>query len=1001
MVDGTTARDLRVAQAILDGAAVVKELVENALDGGATRVDIRVRGPGGLAAISVADNGRGIPVSDQDVLCAPHATSKWTPDTEGGRGGGGGGAGGGDPEHRIATGLGAVVTYGFRGEALSAIAALSETLIVTTRTADEEVGRRLTYGPDGALIGPPVLAPRHPGTTVEAGGLFARLPVRRTDAERHAKREMGRLLLTVQAFAVIATAARVVLYLDGQSTPVISTKPRATSPTAPLVSAPGGTPSASATPPLALRSLDALRDNIVSVFGARQAATLEPLAVPSLLGPARAVSGYGAVGWVSSVAPGAARSAPDRQLYFVNGRPADVGRIARAIAEHYRKCGPTAGPSCPVVVLELVVPAGGWDVNLSPDKREVLLPREREIIDALLAALNERWAPGAAGRVGATREQGREGGEPAKGRKAGAAVDASSAVGGARGGGASPPATRQRSAASAALLSSLDSFSRAGRGRTATQVGRPAAPLRRPPSPPPRAFLPPAAPSAAAASQMASLAAAAAAAEPPPVMGRRAGVRVGASSGGGGGGGSGGDGGYGAGSPPSLSGTQPSGAVRDLSALASPRGAGAGVAKRPRHAGLDMFASGRVAPRRTAGTAAGLTAANVAAPLGGVGVPVGRRSLAGRSLPAPRAAGSTNARVLDVDDGAVDGGGGSPLSSSLVEAAGGTGVGMGGAPAVVASPPASPTPSPEPMEVEVLPPAPRSRPSSASDAPLHAVMPFDLPRVLAAVAGGGGASAASTATAAAGAEAAGVIAPNAAAGAQGSLGFTVATVDVEASGGDAAAHTAAESELVRVFQRSWFADLAVIGQFNLGFVLARRGADVFIIDQHAADEKYNYEALAASTPLQVQPLMGGGLPLELAADEELLAMEYAPALRASGFTLAVRPERPPTQRLRLTSVPFSRNVVFGVEDVAEMLATVKAGATPSDGEGGVVALRPGRLRAVLANRACRKSIMIGAALGRLQMRRVLVHLAGLTHPWTCPHGRPTMRHLWDLSAPPR
>jgi len=86
-----------------------------------------------------------------------------------------------------------------------------------------------------------------------------------------------------------------------------------------------------------------------------------------------------------------------------------------------------------------------------------------------------------------------------------------------------------------------------------------------------------------------------------------------------------------------------------------------------------------------------------------------------------------------------------------------------------------------------------------------------------------------------------------------------------------------------------------------------------------------YEALAASTPLQVQPLMGGGLPLELAADEELLAMEYAPARRAAGFTLAVRPGRPPTQRLRLTSVPFCRNVVFGVADVAEMLASVKAG----------------------------------------------------------------------------
>ena len=52
-----------------------------------------------------------------------------------------------------------------------------------------------------------------------------------------------------------------------------------------------------------------------------------------------------------------------------------------------------------------------------------------------------------------------------------------------------------------------------------------------------------------------------------------------------------------------------------------------------------------------------------------------------------------------------------------------------------------------------------------------------------------------------------------------------------------------------------------------------------------------------------------------------------------------------------------------------------------------------RVRAMLAMRACRSSIMIGKTLDRRSMRKTLDHLADLDSPWNCPHGRPTMRHL--------
>lgn len=65
----------------------------------------------------------------------------------------------------------------------------------------------------------------------------------------------------------------------------------------------------------------------------------------------------------------------------------------------------------------------------------------------------------------------------------------------------------------------------------------------------------------------------------------------------------------------------------------------------------------------------------------------------------------------------------------------------------------------------------------------------------------------------------------------------------------------AEEELERVFQKGSFADMKVIGQFNLGFILCRLGQDVFIVDQHASDEKKTFENLVKSTVITKQPLI--------------------------------------------------------------------------------------------------------------------------------------------------
>lgn len=147
-----------VADAIAAGevierpASVVKELVENALDAGATRIDIVIEG-GGLVRVAVMDDGAGIEPDDLELAVEPHATSKI--------------AAAGD--------LARITTLGFRGEALASIAAVSE-LRMTTRLRGSERAAAL-HMRHGEMLerGPAAGAP---GTQVEVNELFAGAPAR-------------------------------------------------------------------------------------------------------------------------------------------------------------------------------------------------------------------------------------------------------------------------------------------------------------------------------------------------------------------------------------------------------------------------------------------------------------------------------------------------------------------------------------------------------------------------------------------------------------------------------------------------------------------------------------------------------------------------------------------------------------------------------------------------------------------------------------------------------
>ncbi|SHO79443.1 Similar to S.cerevisiae protein PMS1 (ATP-binding protein required for mismatch repair) [Malassezia sympodialis ATCC 42132] len=203
--------------------------------------------------------------------------------------------------------------------------------------------------------------------------------------------------------------------------------------------------------------------------------------------------------------------------------------------------------------------------------------------------------------------------------------------------------------------------------------------------------------------------------------------------------------------------------------------------------------------------------------------------------------------------------------------------------------------------------------------------------------------------------------------------------------------------LERVLAKPDFSQMHVVGQFNLGFIIARRTTpdmdDLFIIDQHAADEKFNFETLQRTTKIHSQQLLRPQ-PVELAPTDELVAMEHAEWLRINGFDVSVDEEAAPGHRIKLLSKPVSKDTVFDLHDFEELLFQLR-----ETQHGQACRARCTKVYDMLASRACRKSIMVGSALDLRQMRQVLQHMSETEQPWNCPHGRPTIRHLTTLGTP--
>ena len=138
-------------------------------------------------------------------------------------------------------------TFGFRGEALSSLCALSDVRIITAREDEAPKGTRLEFETSGKLRGTQVVASQR-GTTVAVETIFKNLPVRRQELERNIKREYGKVLGLLQAYACVSTNVKITVsnvMTKGKKAVVFSTKSNPTT-----------------------------RENIANVFGAKTLSAL-------------------------------------------------------------------------------------------------------------------------------------------------------------------------------------------------------------------------------------------------------------------------------------------------------------------------------------------------------------------------------------------------------------------------------------------------------------------------------------------------------------------------------------------------------------------------------------------------------------------------------------------------------------------------------------------------------------------------------------------------------
>jgi DNA mismatch repair protein MutL len=320
VLPSSVADQIAAGEVVERPASVVKELVENALDAGASSIDVSIE-EGGHKLIRVSDDGTGMDADDVQLALKRHGTSKI----------------------RTAEDLTGVASFGFRGEALPAIASVSRFDIETS--SSDGAGTAITLA--GTRSQTQSESTRRRGTTVNVAQLFYNTPARRKFL-RSVRSEWRAIVDMLASIALTRPDIRFTLSHDGKSV-------------------------------LALPPVSSLRARLSGIWGGKYAGDL--LDVDDVSG---AVHTSGLVERPSNVG-----TATRRVFMSVNGRPIRDAGLVRAAEAAYRSTIP-AGVR-PSLFLNVAIPVNAVDVNVHPAKAEVRFlerwPVERAVETAVRRAL--------------------------------------------------------------------------------------------------------------------------------------------------------------------------------------------------------------------------------------------------------------------------------------------------------------------------------------------------------------------------------------------------------------------------------------------------------------------------------------------------------------------------------------------------------------------------------------------------------------------------------------
>ncbi|XP_058425283.1 mismatch repair endonuclease PMS2 isoform X2 [Diceros bicornis minor] len=849
-IDRKSVHQICSGQVVLSLSTAVKELVENSVDAGATNIDLRLKDYG-VDLIEVSDNGCGVEEENFEGLTLKHHTSKIQEFAD----------------------LTQVETFGFRGEALSSLCALSD-VTVSTCHASAKVGTRLVFDHNGKIV-QKTPYPRPRGTTVSVQQLFYTLPVRHKEFQRNIKKEYAKMVQVLQAYCIISAGVR--------------------------VSCTNQVGQAKRQPVLCTSGSTSIKENIGSVFGQKQLQSLIPFVQ---LPPSDSVcEEYGLScsdalhnlfcisGFISHCTHGVGRSSTDRQFFFINRRPCDPAKVSRLVNEVYHMYN---RHQYPFVVLNISVDSECVDVNVTPDKRQILLQEEKLLLAVLKTSLigmfdgdvnklnvNQQPLLDVEGNLikmhsaemekplpeeQENRASLRTRGEEKRAVSISRLREAFSLrhTGGNKSQGLRTPETRRispRQKRSGPFRSASDSLC----------------------LPKPVSGIGSSGPQEEAVSSE----------KGPCDRTDRVEMEK--------------DSGYG---------STPAGSEGGFS---TPEMGSHSSSDRAASSPEDRFSQENVEScEKVPETAHRFSDAerHLDQEEGGYKF---------RVLPQPAHLSSSNTKRFKKEE--------TPLNSDIPQ--------------------------------EVVNTQNLSMPQVDVAVKIDKkIVPLDF--------------------------------------SMSSLAKRIKRLHRQEQPRDSeqnyrkfrakicpGENQAAEDELRKEISKTMFAEMEIIGQFNLGFIITKLDADIFIVDQHATDEKYNFEMLQQHTVLQGQRLIAPQT-LNLTAVNEAVLIENLEIFRKNGFDFVIDEGAPITERAKLISLPTSKNWTFGPQDIDELIFML------SDSPG--VMCRPSRVRQMFASRACRKSVMIGTALNTSEMKKLITHMGEMDHPWNCPHGRPTMRHIANLDV---